>query len=203
MTVEEATRRFRAGEMLILVDDENRENEGDLALAAEHVTADAINFMITHGRGLVCVPITEARACALGLSPMCPKSCAQQAARFAVSVDARTGVATGISAHDRARTIRLLVGEATRPGDLLSPGHVFPLIARDGGVLQRAGHTEAAADLARLAGLRPAAVLCEILNEDGTMARLPDLEPFSETHGLPIVRIANLIEHRKRIEGRG
>jgi len=200
--IEEAIRKVRQGEMLILIDDETRENEGDLALAAEHVTADAVNFMITHGRGLVCAPIAGARAYALGLTPMCPGNRRLHGARFTVSVDARDGITTGISAHDRAHTIRRLADEATRPSDLVSPGHVFPLIACDGGVLRRAGHTEASVDLARLAGLKPAAVLCEILNVNGTMARLPDLKAFAEAHGLSIVRIADLIAYRSRTAGK-
>ena len=198
--IEEAIRRYRDGEMLILVDDENRENEGDLVIAAEHATAEAVNFMAVHGRGLICVPIIEARARELQLSPMCPENTALHGTHFTISVDAMHGITTGISAHDRAETIRLMVAEETRPEDLARPGHIFPLIARDGGVLRRAGHTEATVDLARLAGLRPAAVLCEILNEDGTMARVPHLETFGEAHGLPIVNIADLIEYRKRNE---
>ena len=200
ITIEEAIRKYGAGEMLILVDDENRENEGDLVIAAEHATADAVNFMITHGRGLVCMPITEKRARALGLGPMCPENTALHGTHFTVSVDAKDGITTGISAYDRAHTIRLLTDEATRPDDLALPGHVFPLIARDGGVLRRAGHTEATVDLARLTGLKPAAVLCEILNEDGTMARVPQLEAFGERHGLSMVNIADLIAYRKRTE---
>ena len=200
ITIEEAIRKYRAGEMLILVDDENRENEGDLVIAAEHATPEAINFMITHGRGLVCMPITEDRARALGLTPMCPENTALHGTHFTVSVDAREGIATGISAYDRAYTIRLLTEEATRPSDLALPGHVFPLVARDGGVLRRAGHTEATVDLARLAGLQPVAVLCEIINDDGTMARVPDLEVLAEEHGLAIVNIADLIAYRKRTE---
>jgi len=200
ITIEEAIRKYRAGEMLILVDDENRENEGDLVIAAEHATPDAINFMITHGRGLVCMPITEDRARALGLTPMCPENTALHGTHFTVSVDAKEGISTGISAHDRAHTIRLLTDEATRPVDLALPGHIFPLISRDGGVLRRAGHTEATVDLARLAGLKPAAVLCEILNDDGTMARVPHLEVFAENHDLSIVNIADLIAYRKRNE---
>ena len=198
--IEEAIRRYRDGEMLILVDDENRENEGDLVIAAEHATAEAVNFMAVHGRGLICVPITEERARELQLSPMCPENTALHGTHFTISVDAMHGITTGISAHDRAETIRLMVDERSRPEDLARPGHIFPLIARDGGVLRRAGHTEATVDLARLAGLRPAAVLCEILNEDGTMARVPHLEVFGKTHGLPIVNIADLIEYRKRNE---
>ena len=200
ITIEEAIRKYRSGEMLVLVDDENRENEGDLVIAAEHATPDAINFMITYGRGLVCMPIPEDRARALGLSPMCPENTALHGTHFTVSVDAKEGITTGISAYDRAYTIRLLIDEATGPGDLALPGHIFPLIARSGGVLRRAGHTEATVDLARLAGLKSAAVLCEILNDDGTMARLPHLEVFAERHGLSIVNIADLIAYRKRTE---
>ncbi len=200
LPIEDAIRRYGRGEMLILVDDENRENEGDLVMAAAHVTPEAVNFMVTHGRGLVCAPITEERARQLGLSPMCADNTAVHGTHFTVSIDARSGISTGISAFDRARTVRLLVDEATRPDDLARPGHVFPLIARDGGVLRRAGHTEATVDLARLAGLKPAAVLCEILNADGTMARLPELEAFAAEHGLPIVAIAELIAYRKRTE---
>jgi len=199
-TIEDAIRRYREGEILILIDDENRENEGDLVIAAEHATAKSINFMITHGRGLVCAPITEARARALGLAPMCPENTALHGTHFTVSVDARDGITTGISAYDRAKTIRLLVNEETTPDELARPGHIFPLIARDGGVLRRAGHTEATVDLARLAGLNPAAVLCEILNEDGTMARVPQLEAIAERHALALVNIVDLIEYRKRTE---
>jgi len=200
ITIEEAIRNYRSGKMLILVDDENRENEGDLVVAAEHASPAVVNFMITHGRGLVCMPITEERARALGLSPMCPENTALHGTRFTVSVDARERITTGISAYDRAETIRLLTDEATRPGDLALPGHVFPLVARSGGVLRRAGHTEATIDLARLAGLKQAAVLCEILNDDGTMARLPELDLFAKKHDLPIVNIADLIAYRKRTE---
>ena len=200
ITIEEAIERFRAGEMLVLVDDEQRENEGDLVIAAEHATAAAVNFMATHGRGLICTPVTEERAHQLQLAPMCSENTALHGTHFTVSVDARDGISTGISAPDRAETIRLIVDETTVPEQLARPGHIFPLIARDGGVLRRAGHTEATVDLARLAGLRPAAVLCEILKEDGTMARLPDLEPFADKHDLKIVNIAELIAYRKRTE---
>jgi 3,4-dihydroxy 2-butanone 4-phosphate synthase/GTP cyclohydrolase II len=199
-SIEDALRRYGRGEMLILVDDENRENEGDLVMAAEHVTPEAINFMATRGRGLVCAPISEERARALALSPMCTDNTALHGTHFTVSVDARHGISTGISAFDRAQTIRLLVEAKTKPDDLARPGHIFPLIARDGGVLRRAGHTEASIDLARLAGLEPAAVLCEILNDDGTMARLPQLEVFAKEHSLAIASIADLIAHRKRTE---
>lgn len=198
--IEEALRRYHDGEMLILVDDENRENEGDLVIAAEHTTPEAVNFMVTYGRGMVCVPITVDRARKLGLSPMCSDNTALHGTHFTVTVDAKDGISTGISAHDRATTIRLMVEKSTRPEDLARPGHIFPLIARDGGVLRRAGHTEATVDMARLAGLKPAAVLCEILNEDGTMARVPQLEEFSKKHNLPIASITDLIEYRKRSE---
>ena len=198
--IEEALQRYHDGEMLILVDDENRENEGDLVMAAQHITAEAVNFMVTYGRGMVCVPITEDRAYELGLSPMCSDNTALHGTHFTVTVDAKDGISTGISAPDRAHTIRLMVDKSIRPEDLARPGHIFPLIARNGGVLRRAGHTEATVDMARLAGLESAAVLCEILNEDGTMARLPQLEEFSKKHNLPIASIADLIEYRKRSE---
>lgn len=198
--IEEALQRYHDGEMLILVDDENRENEGDLVIAAEHTTPEAINFMVTYGRGMVCVPITEERARELGLSPMCSDNTALHGTHFTITVDAKDGITTGISTSDRATTIRLMIEKSTRPEDLARPGHIFPLIARNGGVLRRAGHTEATVDMARLAGLEPAAVLCEILNEDGTMARVPQLEEFSKKHNLPIVSIVDLIEYRKRSE---
>ncbi len=198
--IEEALRRYRDGKMLILVDDENRENEGDLVIAAEHTTAEAINFMVTYGRGMVCMPITEDRARELGLSPMCSDNTAVHGTGFTVTVDAKEGISTGISAYDRAHTIHLLIDKNTKPGDLARPGHIFPLIARNGGVLRRAGHTEATVDMARLAGLEPAAILCEILNEDGTMARVPQLEEFSKQHNMPIASIVDLIEYRKRSE---
>ncbi|RLE35476.1 3,4-dihydroxy-2-butanone-4-phosphate synthase, partial [Candidatus Acetothermia bacterium] len=198
--IEEAIRKFASGEIIILVDDENRENEGDLVIAAEHVSPEAINFMATYGRGLICAPITKERARSLNLAPMCPENTALHGTHFTVSVDAKRGITTGISAHDRATTIRLLIDKATMPDDLARPGHVFPLIAQKGGVLKRAGHTEATVDLARLAGLKPAGVLCEILNEDGTMARLPQLEEFAGKHGLALVKIADLIAYRKRNE---
>jgi len=200
ISIEQAIEETRSGRTLILVDDENRENEGDLVVSAEHTTPEIINFMARHGRGLICVPIEEKRARELGLSPMCPENTALHGTHFTVSVDAVSGISTGISAYDRAHTIRLLIDDATRPEDLARPGHIFPLIARDGGVLRRAGHTEATVDLVRLAGLKPVAVLCEILNDDGTMARLPQLEVFAEAHGLSIVNIADLIAHRKRTE---
>ena len=198
--IEEALQRYHDGEMLILVDDEHRENEGDLVMAAEHITAEAVNFMVTYGRGLVCTPITEERAREVGLSPMCSDNTALHGTHFTVTVDAKNGITTGISTHDRAHTIHLMVEKGTRPDDFARPGHIFPLIARKGGVLRRAGHTEATVDMARLAGLEPAAVLCEILNEDGTMARVPQLEAFSKKHNLPIASIADLIKYRKRSE---
>ncbi|MCK4570963.1 bifunctional 3,4-dihydroxy-2-butanone-4-phosphate synthase/GTP cyclohydrolase II [Candidatus Bipolaricaulota bacterium] len=198
--IEEALQRYHNGEMLILVDDENRENEGDLVIAAEHTTPEAVNFMITYGRGMVCVPITEERARELRLSPMCSENTALHGTHFTITVDAKDNITTGISAHDRATTIHLMIDKSIKPEDLARPGHIFPLIARNGGVLRRAGHTEATVDMARLAGLEPVAVLCEILNEDGTMARAPQLEEFSKKHNLPIVSIADLIEYRKRSE---
>ena len=198
--IEGAIERVRAGEMVILVDDEGRENEGDLVVAAQHITTEVINFMAVHGRGLICVPIESARARDLALTPMVPENTALHGTHFSISVDASTGITTGISANDRAQTVRVMVDEQTSPKDLARPGHIFPLIAREGGVLKRAGHTEAAVDLARLAGLRPAAVICEILNPDGTMARLPELMSFAEEHNLTIASIADLIAYRKRHE---
>jgi 3,4-dihydroxy 2-butanone 4-phosphate synthase / GTP cyclohydrolase II len=198
--IEDAIQRIRVGEMLILVDDETRENEGDLVIAAEYTTPETINFMAKHARGLICTPIDVPRAHTLALPPMAPENTALHGTRFSVSVDARSGISTGISAQDRAYTVRLLIDDATMPDDLARPGHVFPLIAQDGGVLKRAGHTEAAVDLARLAGLKPAAVICEVMNEDGTMARLPQLEAFAGEHNLAIVNIAELIAYRKRHE---
>jgi len=198
--IEEALELIRCGKMLVLVDDENRENEGDLVIAAEHATAEVVNFMAKYGRGLICMPIEEKRARTLGLTPMCPENTALHGTYFTVSVDAKENITTGISTHDREQTIRIILDENTRPDDLARPGHIFPLIAREGGVLRRAGHTEATVDLVRLAGLKPAAVLCEILNDDGTMARLPQLEVFAEEHDLAIVNIADLIAYRKRNE---
>ncbi len=200
ITVEEAIERIRAGRMLIIVDDEDRENEGDLVIAAEHATPEAINFMARVGRGLICVPITAERAKALNLTPMAPENTALHGTNFTVSVDAAHGVTTGISAHDRARTIQVLIDENSTPDDLARPGHVFPIIARPGGVLRRAGHTEAAVDLARLAGLKPAGVICEIMDADGSMARLPELERLAAEHDLGIVKISDLIAYRKRTE---
>jgi 3,4-dihydroxy 2-butanone 4-phosphate synthase/GTP cyclohydrolase II len=188
--------------MIVVVDDEDRENEGDLVLAAEKVTPEAINFMTLHGRGLICVALPAERLGALRI-PMMTSSGANTSrfeTAFTVSVDARHGTTTGISAYDRAATVRALADPATNPEDLVMPGHIFPLRAREGGVLVRAGHTEAAVDLASLVGLSPAGVICEILNEDGSMARLPQLETFAATHGLKIISIADLIAHRRRHE---
>src|SRR5438309_686494 len=189
-----------AGRMVILVDEEDRENEGDLVLAADHVTPEAINFMARHARGLICLTLTRERCEKLQLAPMTAKNGAQHGTAFTVSIEAASGVTTGISAADRARTVQAAVRRDAKPSDLVQPGHVFPLQAQDGGVLMRAGHTEAGCDLAAMAGLTPAAVICEVMNDDGTMARLPDLEAFAERHGLKIGTIASLIEHRSRNE---
>jgi len=199
-TVEEAADEFRRGRFVILVDDEDRENEGDLAIAAEMVTPGAVNFMATHGRGLVCLALTEERCDQLELAPMVGHNTSPFGTAFTVSIEARGKVTTGISAADRAATIRTAVDPATRPDDLLRPGHVFPLRARRGGVLKRAGQTEASVDLARLAGMTPAASICEIMNADGTMARVPDLVEFARCHDLRILTVADLIRHRLRTE---
>jgi 3,4-dihydroxy 2-butanone 4-phosphate synthase/GTP cyclohydrolase II len=199
-TIEDALADIRAGRMVILVDDEDRENEGDLTLAAEFVTPEAINFMARHGRGLICLSLTEEKALALQLPPMVHDNSSAFGTAFTVSIEARRGVSTGISAHDRATTIRTAVAESAKPEDLVRPGHVFPIIARKGGVLERTGQTEGSVDLARLAGGIPAGVICEIMNEDGTMARVPDLERFSVEHNLRIVSIQDLIEYRMHRE---
>jgi 3,4-dihydroxy 2-butanone 4-phosphate synthase/GTP cyclohydrolase II len=196
--IEVAMETLRQGKMLILVDDEGRENEGDLLVAAEFATADVINFMATHARGLVCMPIEAQRAEELQLEKMCAENTSLHGTCFTVSVDARCGIDSGISTYDRARTIAVILDESTKPDELVRPGHVFPLVARDGGVLRRAGHTEAAVDLARLAGLRPAGVLCEVLAADGAVARLPQLQVFGEEHGIGILKIADLISYRER-----
>ena len=198
--VEQAVEAVRAGRMVIIVDDEDRENEGDLMVAAEKATPAIINFMARHGRGLVCLPLTRERLEELQLPLMVNENTARYQTAFTVSVDARDGITTGISAADRARTILTAVDPATRPDQLARPGHVFPLQAREGGVLARAGQTEAAVDLARLAGLRPAGVICEIMNEDGSMARMPQLEAVSREHGIPILTIADLIRYRMNHE---
>ena len=193
---------MRAGKMVILIDDEDRENEGDLILAADHVTPEAINFMARYGRGLICLTLTRERCQHLGLSPMTTNNGTVYATAFTVSIEAAEGVTTGISAADRARTIQAAVAPNAKASDLVQPGHVFPLQAVDGGVLMRAGQTEAGCDLASMAGTSPSAVICEIMNDDGTMARLPDLQKFAAEHGLKIGTIADLIEHRSRTESR-
>jgi 3,4-dihydroxy 2-butanone 4-phosphate synthase/GTP cyclohydrolase II len=198
--VERALERVSAGQLIIIVDDEDRENEGDLMVAAEKVSPELINFMSRYGRGLICLPLTKARLEELRLPLMVRENTSRFETAFTVSIDAKEGISTGISAYDRARTIRAAIDPKTRPSDLVRPGHIFPLEAREGGVLARAGQTEAAVDLARLAGLTPAGVICEIMNEDGTMARLPQLEAFSEEHGIPILTIADLIKYRMRTE---
>jgi len=198
--IADAIKEIRAGRMIVVTDDADRENEGDLVMAAEKITPAAVNFMATHGRGLICAPITEERAAQLGLQRMVLENRESYRTDFTVSVDAATGVSTGISAPDRARTIQLLVDPQARPQDLVQPGHVFPLRAKDGGVLRRAGHTEASVDLARLAGLQPAGVLCEILKADGHMARLPELLKFCKKHGLKMCSIRDLIAYRRSRE---
>lgn len=199
-SIEEAIEEIRQGRMIVVVDDEDRENEGDLLMAAEKATPEAVNFMATHGRGLICVPLPSERADQLDLQPMVAVNTDHRETAFTVSVDSRMGVTTGISAHDRALTIRKLADPTARPGDFTRPGHIFPLRAKEGGVLRRAGHTEAAVDLARLAGLAPVGVICEILKDDGTMARVPDLIPFAREHGLKMITIADLIAFRRRNE---
>lgn len=195
---EEAIEEIRAGRMIILMDDEDRENEGDLCMAAEKVTPEAINFMAKYGRGLICLPMTEDQIDALGLPMMVAKNTAPLGTAFTVSIDARHGITRGISAEDRAVTIRTAIRDDVRPEDMVVPGHVFPLRARRGGVLVRTGQTEGGIDLSRLAGLKPASVICEIMRDDGTMARLPHLEEFSVKHGLKIATIADLIQYRLR-----
>jgi 3,4-dihydroxy 2-butanone 4-phosphate synthase / GTP cyclohydrolase II len=198
--VEDIVADIRAGRMVILVDEEDRENEGDLVLAGEHVTPEAINFMARFGRGLICLTLTRKRCERLRLPPMATRNGDKKGTAFTVSIEAAEGVTTGISAADRARTVQAAVAKNARPEDLVQPGHIFPLQAVEGGVLMRAGHTEAGCDLAAMAGLTPAAVICEIMNDDGTMARLPDLQLFAAEHGLKIGTIADLIEHRSRNE---
>ncbi len=201
-SVEEAVEAIRRGEMVIVADDEDRENEGDLVCAAEKVTADVINFMATYGRGLICLTLTPERVEQLVLTAMGDQGVDSQSTAFMVSIDATPahGVTTGISAADRAQTIRVAIDPDTKPEDLRRPGHIFPLRARPGGVLQRVGQTEASVDLARMAGLKPAGVICEILNEDGTMARRPELEVFARRHGLKFVTVAQIISHRLKTE---
>src|SRR3990170_955488 len=199
-TIEEAIEYFREGKFVIVVDDEDRENEGDLTIAAEKVTPEDINFMAKYGRGLICVPLLGRRLDELGIPMMVTNNTSTFGTAFTVSVEAKSGVTTGISAADRAATVRAMVDPNTKPEDIAMPGHMFPLRAREGGVLVRAGQTEAAVDLSRLAGLSPAGVICEIMNEDGTMSRMPHLEEFAQTHELKIVSVAQLIEYRHRHE---
>jgi 3,4-dihydroxy 2-butanone 4-phosphate synthase/GTP cyclohydrolase II len=199
-TIPEAIEDIKAGKFIIVVDDEDRENEGDLVMAAEKVTADAINFMAKYGRGLICVPMTGERLDELKIPMMAANNTSHFGTAFTVSVEAKQGTSTGISAGDRARTVLTLVNPKTKPDDLVMPGHTFPLRARDGGVLVRAGQTEATVDLARLAGFYPAGVCCEIMNEDGTMARMPQLEEFAKKYDLKIVSVAELIAYRYRHE---
>lgn len=198
--VPEALRQFAAGRMIVVVDDEDRENEGDLTLAAEHVTPEAINFMAKHGRGLICLTLTEERADYLRLPPMAAENTSRFGTAFTESIEAREGVTTGISAADRAHTILTAVSPGRTAADLARPGHIFPLRARKGGVLVRAGQTEASVDLARMGGMIPAGVICEIMNEDGSMARVPDLVRFCQLHGLSMLTVAELIRHRLQHE---
>src|SRR5882672_2841703 len=200
VSVPEAVEEIRAGRILVVVDDEDRENEGDLTIAAEKVTPQIVNFMATHGRGLICVAMTGEQCDLLRLPLISPQNTSNFGTAFCESVDARAGVTTGISAADRTRTILACIDPATRPADLARPGHVFPLRAREGGVLVRAGQTEASVDLARMAGLTPAGVICEIMNEDGTMARVPQLAEFCRTHGLKMLSVADLIRYRMQHE---
>ncbi|MFZ4535590.1 bifunctional 3,4-dihydroxy-2-butanone-4-phosphate synthase/GTP cyclohydrolase II [Propionivibrio sp.] len=199
-SIEEIIVEMRAGRMVILVDEEDRENEGDLVLAAEHVTAEAINFMAKHARGLICLTLNEARCKQIGLTQMARDNKSAYSTAFTVSIEAASGVTTGISAQDRARTIQVAVARDARPEDIVQPGHIFPITAKAGGVLVRAGHTEAGCDLAQIAGLEPSSVICEILKDDGSMARLPDLIEFAREHGLKIGTIADLINFRSRNE---
>jgi 3,4-dihydroxy 2-butanone 4-phosphate synthase/GTP cyclohydrolase II len=199
-TIEEAVAEIREGRMVVVVDDPGRENEGDLTIAAQFATPEAINFMATHARGLICLCLTEDRADEMGLRPMTDHNEAPLGTAFTVSVEAREGVTTGISAADRSRTIQVAIHPSSTPHDLVQPGHVFPLRAKPGGVLERIGQTEAAVDLARLAGLTPAGVVCEIMNDDGTMARVDDLVPYCRRHGLKMVTVADLVEYRRRHE---
>jgi 3,4-dihydroxy 2-butanone 4-phosphate synthase/GTP cyclohydrolase II len=199
-TIEDAIEDIRQGKFVVVVDAADRENEGDLTIAAQFATPEAVNFMTKEGRGLICLCLAEERCDELGLRQMTDRNETPYGTAFTVSVEAREGVTTGISAPDRSRTIQVAIDPSSKPDDLVQPGHVFPLRARDGGVLVRAGQTEAAVDLARLAGLIPAGVVCEVMNEDGTMARVPDLIPYCERHGLKLVTVADLIAHRRRHE---
>ena len=197
-SIEEVVEDARNGRMVILVDDEDRENEGDLYIPAQFATPEAINFMARFGRGLICLSMTQQRVEELGLSLMSKDNQARHQTAFTVSIEARDGISTGISAHDRAHTIQVAIDPSHGKNDIVTPGHVFPLVAKDGGVLRRAGHTEAAVDIARMAGLRQAGVICEIMNDDGTMARMPDLIKFAQFHNLKIATIADLIAYRRR-----
>ena len=200
-TIEQAIEEIREGRFVVVVDDPDRENEGDLVIAAQFATPETINFMATHARGLICLCLGEERADKLGLRPMTERNEAPLGtARSPFPVEARNGVTTGISAADRSHTIQVAIAPGAKPSDLVTPGHVFPLRARPGGVLERIGQTEAAVDLARLAGLNPSGVVCEIMNEDGTMARVPDLEPYCEEHGWKMITVADLVEYRRRHE---
>jgi 3,4-dihydroxy 2-butanone 4-phosphate synthase/GTP cyclohydrolase II len=199
-TIEEAAELYRRGELVIIVDDEDRENEGDLCIAAERVTPEAINFMATHGRGLICLALTEERCRELELPLMVENNTSNYGTAFTVSIEARGRVTTGISAKDRSETVRVAIDPKTRPQDLLRPGHIFPLRAKKGGVLKRAGQTEASVDLSAIAGLNPSAVICEIMNEDGTMARVPELREFAVKHGLKIISVADIIQYRMQHE---
>ena len=197
-TIEEAIEDIRDGRMVVVCDAEDRENEGDLTMAAQFCTPDAINFMATHGRGLICLALTGERCDELGLDLMAAKNESPFQTAFTVSIEAREGITTGISAHDRAHTVQVAIDPGSRPQDLVQPGHIFPLKAKEGGVLERLGQTEAAVDLARLAGLNPSGVICEVMNDDGTMARVPDLELYCQKHGLKMVTVADLIAYRRR-----
>ncbi|MGZ7080609.1 MAG: bifunctional 3,4-dihydroxy-2-butanone-4-phosphate synthase/GTP cyclohydrolase II [Thermoanaerobaculia bacterium] len=199
-TIQEAAEIYRQGGLVIIVDDEDRENEGDLCIAAEKITPEAINFMATHGRGLICLALTEERCNELDLPLMVENNTSPYGTAFTVSIEARGRVTTGISAKDRSETVRVAIDPKTRPHDLLRPGHIFPLRARKGGVLKRAGQTEASVDLASISGMMPAAVICEIMNADGTMARLPDLREFAVQHGLKIISVADIIKYRMQNE---
>jgi 3,4-dihydroxy 2-butanone 4-phosphate synthase/GTP cyclohydrolase II len=199
-SVERALKTVKAGKLIIIVDDEDRENEGDLMVAAEKVTPDIINFMARHARGLICLSLTKERLNKLDLPLMVNDNTAPFQTAFTVSIDAKDGISTGISAHDRARTILVALDPRTKPADLARPGHIFPLEAKEGGVLKRTGQTEASVDIARMAGLQPAGVICEIMNEDGTMSRMPQLEEFSQTFDIPILTIADLINYRMQKE---
>src|SRR5947207_7077317 len=199
-TVEEAAEIYRSGGFVIIVDDENRENEGDLCIAADKITPDAVNFMAKNGRGLICLALTEERCEDLDLPLMVENNTSPYGTAFTVSIEARGRVTTGISAFDRSETVRVAIDQKTKPLDLARPGHVFPLRAKKGGVLKRAGQTEASVDLAAIAGMNPAAVICEIMNEDGTMARMPDLRIFAQEHGLKIITVADLIKYRMNHE---